>query len=77
MIACSLLALSAGYFVFAHASAQKAEEVRQVGRIAGIVVMLIALIGTICGVMCKSNQDGCGMKAARGSHCSMKARLVQ
>ena len=57
MIACSLLALSAGYFVFAHASGQKAGDVRQIGRIAGIIVMLVALVGTVCGVALSLNVE--------------------
>ena len=77
MIACSLSALSAGYFVFAHASAQKAGEVHQIGRIVGIIVILVALGGTICGVACKAGKADCGMKAAKSSYCPITARLVK
>ena len=77
MIACSLLALSAGYFVFAHASGQKAGDVRQIGRIAGIIVMLVALVGTVCGVACKAGKADCGMRAAKSSYCPITARLLK
>lgn len=60
MIAFSLLVMAAGYFVFAHASAQK-NDVRSFGRIIGILIVIASLLGVVCGVQCKASGPGCGM----------------
>ena len=49
----SLWTLALGYFVFAHASALKG-EVKSVGRIVGLVVMVLALSGVFCSTACKT-----------------------
>jgi len=49
-IALALIALTLGYKVFADASKEK-EGLKLLGQIIGIFVMILALLGTLCGMM--------------------------
>ena len=73
MIAFTLLVIAAGYFVFAHASAQKG-EVKTVGRIVGLIIMILALAGVACGICYKAKGMCGGGDMMMKSYCPMKGR---
>ncbi|OGW83274.1 MAG: hypothetical protein A3C47_02750 [Omnitrophica bacterium RIFCSPHIGHO2_02_FULL_51_18] len=52
VIAGSLIALSLGYKVFLDATKEKGST-RSFGRILGTLVIIIALCGTVCGILYK------------------------
>ena len=76
MITWTLLCMAAGYFVFAHASTQKG-DVKTIGRIVGLVIMALSLIGVACSaaskssMMCNSGSSECKMMK---SFCPIKHR---
>ncbi len=47
-----LIALGFGFKIFAEASANAKKSVRQLGRLVGIVIMLVSFLGTLCGITC-------------------------
>ncbi len=71
LITGTLLSLTAGYFVFAHASAQKA-DVKQIGRVIGLLIIGASLVGLVCSTLCMAKRSGCGMMSRGGAVCPMK-----
>ncbi len=55
-----LISLSLGYFVFLYASREK-NEVKTVGRLVGIVVIVLSLSGVLCSTVCMIKKGSCGM----------------
>ena len=47
-----LIALGFGFKIFAEASANAKKSVKQLGRLVGIVIMLVSFVGTLCTVWC-------------------------
>jgi hypothetical protein len=48
-----LIALGFGYKVYAEASGEKRKKMKRLGRAVGVAMMVIAALGTICGVSSK------------------------
>ena len=45
-----LIALGFGFKIFAEASANAKKSVKQLGRLVGIVIMVVSFVGTLCTV---------------------------
>jgi len=63
-----LIALGFGFKIFAEASANNKKSVKQLGRLIGIIIMVISLFGTICTVWCAAK---CGLTGYGSYFCPL------
>lgn len=61
-----LIALGFGFKIFAEASEKQKKSIKQLGRLVGIVIMVISLCGVLCSVFACMKGGGCGGAMASG-----------
>jgi len=55
-----LIALGFGFKIFAEASEKQKKSIKQLGRLVGIIIMVISLCGVLCSVFTCMKGAGCG-----------------
>ncbi|MBI4430904.1 MAG: hypothetical protein HY587_04230 [Candidatus Omnitrophica bacterium] len=69
-IAVLLIALGFGYKIFAEASSNNKKQLKQLGRMVGVIIMVAALLGAVCMTICMAQcvyMSQCGICPLHGS----------
>lgn len=55
-----LIALGFGFKIFAEASEKQKKSIKQLGRLVGIIIMVISLCGVLCSIFTCMKSGACG-----------------
>ena len=72
--AIALVALGVGYLVYLQASKEK-EGLKLLGQVIGIVIMIGALLSSVCAAKCKM-MDGDGHREHKAPMCPMSMKAM-
>ncbi len=59
-----LIALGFGFKIFAEASEKQKKPIKQLGRLVGIIIMIVSLCGVLCSIFACMKGSPCGPATA-------------
>ena len=71
-----LIAMGLGFKVFAEATANGKKTIRQLGRLVGIFMMVVSLLGTICAISCAAKYGQSGYGFMGGKMCPLTGKFI-